>query len=1288
MRADWPALLLFMLLAAVLLWATFLPLTQRAVRLAEAPGWVPLAGFYGPERNEGFSYRWSRPEARLTLPVSRGERYAIALAAQDGPGGTGPRSLAVRVNGTPIGAVYPDSTLREYRFEYTRPGSGVSSAEPLIVDLIADPRSVPGDARELGFVVAAVRWGVERPSLPWLAGLVAVQLGLLGLGCGLFAALRRERGVTPLLIGYAGAATLSWLVASLHPAMILGLAALGLLIAVRRAPSPAIQPLGEPDGQRWLLALAVLGVWACAPAVFDPYNSADSLRGYVAVLLAGVATVRWLRARRPTIALGGYALATGLAAAWWHWLVAPPLAALPGLLPYDGTAVRLVPWVVATFGVAVAVLARLLPAATGRWLLVADLLTGLLALAFPAGLWLAWWGNYSEIELTLRVSWPGGLLVALLAAKAAVCGVALWHGAPGAATERRMALAVLALCAATAWSLAPWRMAAMGLSGDEPGYLAAALSLARDRDLELTNNGYAPWMLARVQYPLDAWGHEWPDLARDRLAGGAGQPAALRHELPVVAGPGLAVEIGVVNTAEVAAEIAVRTGGEAGEERFTLEPAASRLIAIPAAGDWRGATVEASAPVAVTVRLATAAGATDAYASAPPAADFCIPVPPLPPGSEATLLAHNGDGVPGDITVTAYDGEGRPIAGGDTERLDGDRFQLRLTEQAAPQTVCVAAERPLSAVLIARLGEAGLLVLPTIRPASGPLAVPAAPTTTQLTGAVFLIAHNPGDGPVSVRRAGDATPLLTLPPRATGQVRLAGALAVADGRFATLETDGPVVASFLLAFERHRAVIAPAGAREIAWFPAIVGEGRRFVATRVVVQNPGERALPVTVTLLGDDGEPRDERVVTICGGCASAVRLDFAAADGALIDANGAIVVRAAGPVRATVEQLTVQGRGFVHEWGLPVLLSPGAGAGGWFGALLIVAGCGALLVAQLYGLLRDAGITRRAALATVLALGLAAPLLPFSLLLYPEIPALLLLVTGLRLALGPGSLRGWRLAAALACALAIPLLHTRLLPLAAALAVCLGWRLTGLAALDRRAQRALLLAAIVPVGVIGLWWLARPLLPPPLALSSRLSAETLGRYFSAATLGHHLAGVAFDRATGLFPVAPLLLIAPAGLIALLRHAPRYAVWPGLMVGMQFAVVGLRAEGWEAWGPPGRYILPAVPLLALGVASAWEDWSPRWLRYAGGALAAWGLALALFLAWVPHAAYYLVAGRKWFGDQLLRDWGVPNPLRIFPEIKAGWPFEGWPVVLWALVVVAIVASGVRWRELRMKNEE
>ena len=1286
-RADWPAIALCSTLAALLLWLTFLPLTQQTVRLAEAPPWLTLTGFYGPEENGSFSYRWSQPEARLTLPVPQADRYAIVLTLQDGPGAAEPRPLALAVDGTPLDTPRPDGVLREYRVAYARPTGGAGSNAPLQLTLRTTPRMVAGDARELGVVVAAVRWEVLGPPPLLRALLLAAQLALLCLAYACLVALRRERGVMPPLIVYSGAAVILWLATSLHPATLLVAIPLRLLFAARRPLPPALAALNARAGKRWLFTLALLGVWASTPTFFDPHNPGDHLRGYVALLLAGVATIRWRYRRAPAIALIGYALATLLAAGRWYWGLAPALVAFPGLPARDHLAVRLVPWVLIVFAAAACLLTRLLPAAHARRLLIADLLTSLAALALPAGVWLARRSEYSAIEQTLNVSWPGGFLVMLLLAKTLVFGLALYRAAPRVATERRMALALLALFVAASWSLAPWRMATMGLSGDESGYLAAALSLARDRDLELTNNGYAPWMLDRVQYPNDAWGHEYADTSRDRFIGENARPPARRHQLPLVAGPDLRGEIGIVNTAATDAQIILRLDGTGtapgSEERFTLTPTASRLLPVAAGVDWRGATIEASAPVAVAVRLATATGALDAYSPAAPSGRFCVPIPAGDGATTPLLFLHNGTAAPVRPAIVRYRDDGEQAASEAPTIPANATFRFPLPVQAAPQTVCIAADGPLAALGLVRRGTTGLLTIPALAPDQTTLAVPPAPTTTHDRGTVALLVHNPGAVPVLVRRAGDtAQPLATLAPHATAQIALDDRTAAEDRPLLNLEADGPVAAAFLLTLNRHEALVAPAAGQLTSWFPAIVGEERRFVATRVVVQNPSAQPLAVAVTLLDDRGAARDERRVTICGGCASAVRLDFADAAGNLIAADGAIVVRAERPVLATAAQIVVQGRAFQHEWGLPVLLTPSVALAGWLGALLTVATCGALLLAQLYGLLRDGGIARRTSLATVCALGFAPPLLPFSLLLYPELVAMLLLIIGLRLALGAPALRGWRLGAAALCALATPLLHTRLLPLAALLAVCLAWRVGGLATLGGRARRNLLLALPVPVALLALWWLARPFLPPPLALSARLSATTLSYYFSAEGLGHRLAGVAFDRSTGLLAVAPLLCLAPAGLLAFVRRAPRYALWPALFIGVQFAVVGLRAEGWEAWGPAGRYLLPTVPLLGIGVAAAWSAWSPRWLRYASVPLVAWGWLIAAFLAWIPHAAYYFVPDHKWFGDLLLRSWSWPNPLRLFPVINTNLPFVASVALPWLLLLTAITLLGVRWRAL------
>ncbi|HET6346484.1 MAG TPA: hypothetical protein VFH51_16240, partial [Myxococcota bacterium] len=330
-------------------------------------------------------------------------------------------------------------------------------------------------------------------------------------------------------------------------------------------------------------------------------------------------------------------------------------------------------------------------------------------------------------------------------------------------------------------------------------------------------------------------------------------------------------------------------------------------------------------------------------------------------------------------------------------------------------------------------GGSALLALPAPPSSNTPLAIPPALTPPHQVGTVALVVHNPGELPVRVWSAAGTEPTATIPAHGTAQIELAAPAGSEAQPQATLETDGPLSAYFLLTIDSHRAALSPATAGSPLWFTAIVGESRRFVATSVALQNPTPTPLPIVATLLDDQGQVRDERRLTLCGRCISSVRLDFTDDDGTLSDADGAIVVRADSPLIASATQLTTQTQSFYHAWGLALPLVPGVAIAGVLGALLTIAGCGALLMAQLYGLVRDSGISRQVAIVTILALGLASPILTYSLQLYPEIPALLLLITGLRLALGALPLRGWRLIAAAVCTLTIPLLHARLLPLAA---------------------------------------------------------------------------------------------------------------------------------------------------------------------------------------------------------------------------------------------------------------
>jgi hypothetical protein len=86
-------------------------------------------------------------------------------------------------------------------------------------------------------------------------------------------------------------------------------------------------------------------------------------------------------------------------------------------------------------------------------------------------------------------------------------------------------------------------------------------------------------------------------------------------------------------------------------------------------------------------------------------------------------------------------------------------------------------------------------------------------------------------------------------------------------------------------------------------------------------------------------------------------------------------------------------------------------------------------------------------------------------------------------------------------------------------------------------------------------------------------------------------LCGWAFDQEFGLLVYAPIYLLAIPGLFLLNRANPRLARGIGITA---MAYVGLMAlpltnvHGWTAgWSPAGRFLVPVVPLLALGVFAA-----------------------------------------------------------------------------------------------------
>jgi hypothetical protein len=320
--------------------------------------------------------------------------------------------------------------------------------------------------------------------------------------------------------------------------------------------------------------------------------------------------------------------------------------------------------------------------------------------------------------------------------------------------------------------------------------------------------------------------------------------------------------------------------------------------------------------------------------------------------------------------------------------------------------------------------------------------------------------------------------------------------------------------------------------------------------------------------------------------------------------------------------------GRPFpAHSPGLPLLLAPVYALGGRRACVALLALAAAALALEARALAARLTEDRRA-LVFAWAVAAGPPLLFYSFHVYTEVVSGLLMAVALRLLLAvPGPALS---AAAAVLASALPWLHVKMIPVAAALGVVALLRLRG-----RALYAFLAVAAATAAGFVA-YHLHVFGTPTPLAIYG-------GVPYDAARLAplRAAAGLLFDRSFGLLPHAPVLLLAVAGTWAFAR---RRELWPYLLVAAAVLVPVLAWRMW--WGgmcPPGRFLVPLVPLLA-ALAALRRVGEPRGLARWGGPLLALGYALALFMVRVPENA--LLLNRR------------ANPTRVWAALSGGLPLE------------------------------
>ena len=257
-------LIAFILLTLVIVWVgpTVAPRYSVDLSVKEPDTQLELAGFYIPEANADFPYRWSQPYAFVQLPHAQNlAQHYIAAFHMRVPDTQSVRPVTVLVNERPYSQLMPTPGFRHYQIVLPAQPDSTS----LRVALATTELRLPGDVRPLGLVFTAAELRpivTGQPELAVLAALgVALVLGLLkrqtsSIGAALSAAailgfglagmrmLARPTALSlPVLFGFAILAACAAILSAQRRATQLALMALMQLLVL----SPVVWPAWLTD---------------------------------------------------------------------------------------------------------------------------------------------------------------------------------------------------------------------------------------------------------------------------------------------------------------------------------------------------------------------------------------------------------------------------------------------------------------------------------------------------------------------------------------------------------------------------------------------------------------------------------------------------------------------------------------------------------------------------------------------------------------------------------------------------------------------------------------------------------------------------------------------------------------------------------------------------------------------------------------------------------------------------------------------------------------------------------
>ncbi|MGI8587263.1 MAG: hypothetical protein ACR2M0_06180 [Chloroflexia bacterium] len=395
-------------------------------------------------------------------------------------------------------------------------------------------------------------------------------------------------------------------------------------------------------------------------------------------------------------------------------------------------------------------------------------------------------------------------------------------------------------------------------------------------------------------------------------------------------------------------------------------------------------------------------------------------------------------------------------------------------------------------------------------------------------------------------------------------------------------------------------------------------------------------------------------------------------------------------------------------HGLGLSVLIVPGWAlgvtvappfinldaldqpTGGWPMVVYEMNIIGALLAVQVFLLAYEASRRWWIALAVWAALAFSNPLMTYSYLIFPELPAGLCAIYAFRrLRLGLWNNGPLRLLLVGLAAGFLPWLHARFLPITIGLvlfALWGWWKQRRPAPAPPRSRSAIaLLPMLLPVVVsAGLlmgfyYWLYGTVLP-----NTGDHAGFIDPLSDPLGLPAAMLGLLFDQQWGLLFAAPVYLLAAVGLGALwINRAARPALGLLLLITVPYCLlVSEYNQWWGEWCPPARYLATVAPLLALPLAQSLLVLRRSliyWASYLAVAALGWAVMGGLLLH--PHSFF-----NQPTGISSLFQWIAETyKLNLVPRLPSvvPWFFNHayglrWDLLLsWAALCAAIVAGGL-----------